>query len=242
MYSDIAVIIPARIGSTRLPAKPLKIIGDKTMIEHVVAQIRTSGIEEIYVATDSEEIADKLKTSDARIIITSTDCKTGTDRVYEAFQKLKNNDKVNYVINVQGDMPFIDGKLVLDIANGLKSKKHDIMTAVAKVGLDIAQSFSNVKVVIDKNMKALYFSRALIPHNAEEFLYHIGIYGFQKEALERFVKMEMTEYEKIEKLEQLRALENGMNIGVCYSDQIPISVDTEEDLEKAREYWQERKG
>jgi 3-deoxy-manno-octulosonate cytidylyltransferase (CMP-KDO synthetase) len=133
-------------------------------------------------------------------------------------------------------MPFIDESIIPKIIEGLKTGRFDIMTSVVKVGKDIAGSSSNVKVVIDKNNKALYFSRSLVPSGASEFLYHVGIYGFKAPLLEKFVLLEQSENEKSENLEQLRALDNGMTIGVCYSNEIPISVDTKEDLAKARDF------
>lgn len=236
MHNDVVVIVPARLGSTRLHNKPLQIIGNQTMIEHVLARIQKIGISNLYVATDSEEISSLVMKRGFEAIMTDNDCPTGTDRVYEAFKKLPDHDKINYIINVQGDMPFIDGAVILEIIAGLKKNDFDIMTSVVKVNEDVAASPSNVKVVISKNDKALYFSRAPVPTGSEEFFYHVGIYGFKAKALEKFVSLEQTLNEKFEKLEQLRALDNDMTIGVCYSNEIPISVDTEEDLIKAREF------
>jgi 3-deoxy-manno-octulosonate cytidylyltransferase (CMP-KDO synthetase) len=177
-----------------------------------------------------------VKIAGAVPIMTDPDCPTGSDRVFEALQTMPEGKKIKYIINVQGDMPFIKPSVVSDIINGLKSGVAEIMTAVAKVGEDVAASSSNVKVVVGKSNLAMYFSRSMIPHGAKEFLYHVGIYGFTREALEKFVNLPQSECEKLEKLEQLRALENGMKIGVVFSDEIPISVDTPEDLEKARKY------
>ena len=236
MYSDVVVIIPARIASTRLERKPLQMIGSKTMIEHVVSRVnKIKGII-VIVATDSEEIFSHIKERGFSAVMTSKNCLTGTDRIYEAFKNLPNRDKIKYIINVQGDMPFIDVSVISGIIKGLKNNSFDIMTSVVKVGKDIAAFASNVKVVIDKNNKALYFSRSLVPNGASEFLYHVGIYGFGVEILKKFVLLKQSENEKAESLEQLRALDNGMTIGVCYSKEIPISVDTKEDLEKAREF------
>jgi len=236
-HSDVAFIIPSRLASTRLPKKALADIGGKTMIEHVVSRLSSGAENNLYVATDSPDIAEKVKNYGGVAIMTSVDCKTGSDRAFEAFQKIQHSDKIKYIINVQGDMPFVDYEVVKQIIDKLKNSDFDIVTSVVKVGLDIANSDSNVKVVKDMNDKALYFSRSVIPHGAQEFLYHVGIYGFRAEALEKFVKLDETRYEAVEKLEQLRALENGMSIGVVVSNEIPISVDTQADLEKAREYY-----
>jgi 3-deoxy-manno-octulosonate cytidylyltransferase (CMP-KDO synthetase) len=237
MYSDTTVIIPSRLGSKRLPEKSLAKIGNMTMIEHVITKIKESNIQNIYVATDSKQIADLATSRGAIAIMTDANCPSGTDRVYEAFQKLENKDKINYVINVQGDMPFIDTGVIVNIINTLKKGVFDIVTSVVNVDKNIAMSNASVKVVIDKNNKAMYFSREPIPHNSQNYLYHVGIYGFTKNALSRFVTLEQSDYEKSENLEQLRALENGLSIGVCYSDQVPISVDTKEDLEEARNWY-----
>ncbi len=236
MYSDVVVIIPARIASTRLENKPLQMIGDKTMIEHVVSRVKKLEVADVVVATDSEEIAFFVDKAGGKSVMTNKNCLTGTDRVYEAFKKLPNCDKIGYIVNVQGDMPFVDESVIFEIITTLKKNKFDIITSAVKVGKDIADSSSNVKVVIDKNNKALYFSRSLVPSGASEFLYHVGIYGFGIKALEKFISLEQSKNEKDENLEQLRALDNGMTIGVCHSKEIPISVDTKEDLEKAREF------
>lgn len=113
MYKDVAVIIPSRLEATRLPGKPLAQIGEMTMIEHVITRIKNSGFENVYVATDSDEIADIAKSRGALAIMTDKDCPTGTDRVYQAFLKLPDRATINYVINVQGDMPFVDGSFIL---------------------------------------------------------------------------------------------------------------------------------
>ncbi len=237
IYSDVAVIIPSRIGSTRLPKKPLAKIGDKIMIEHVVNNLAQLNFPHLFVATDDKEIQNILEQKNINVIMTKPECESGTDRVHEALQSLPNTREINYVVNVQGDMPFINGTVILDLIERLKNSDFDIMTPAVKVGFDIINSESNVKIAIDPNNKALYFSRSLIPHGAKEFLYHVGIYAFKKAALEKFVTLEQTANEKLEKLEQLRALDNGMKIGVCFCDDIPISVDTTEDLEKARKWY-----
>jgi 3-deoxy-manno-octulosonate cytidylyltransferase (CMP-KDO synthetase) len=236
-YSDVAFIIPSRIGSTRLPNKPLAQIGDKSMIEHVVSRLRPKETKNLYVATDCQEIVEKVENAGGIAMMTSKNCPTGSDRVYEALKKIPNSDTISYVINIQGDMPFVDYDVLEKIIYKLKNSDFDIVTPVVAVDKKIAKSESNVKVVADKNDKALYFSRSVIPYGAEDFLYHVGIYGYKTEALERFVNLKVTKHESVEKLEQLRALENGMSIGIVYSNEIPISVDTQEDLDKAREYY-----
>lgn len=238
MHSDVAIIIPSRLDSLRLPKKPLQLIGELSIIEHVLRQVHLTKLKNVYVATDSEIIAKKVTDFDGQLIMTSQECQTGTDRVYEAFQAIPDNHNINYILNVQGDMPFIEPESIIKVIETLKSTDHDIMTPVVKVGIDAVNGHSNVKVIIDHNDKALYFSRSLIPHGAEEFLYHVGMYGFRKKALDKFINLPVSTLELSEKLEQLRALQNNMSIGVCYVNNIPISVDTAEDLNKAIKFYQ----
>ncbi len=240
MYSDVAIIIPSRLNSVRLSQKPLKLIGEISMIEHVVRQVLSTGLTNIYVATDSDSIAKKVTDAGGKFIFTSEECQSGTDRVYEAFQAIENKHDINYILNVQGDMPFVEPESIIKVIESLKSSDHDIMTPVAKVSIEIADNPSNVKVIIDHNDKALYFSRNLIPHGSDEFLYHVGIYGFRKEALSKFMSLPASSLELSEKLEQLRALQNNMSIGVCHVENIPISVDTQQDLDKAIEFYQQK--
>jgi len=189
MYSDVAVIIPSRLSSKRLPKKPLQLIGPVTLIEHVINSLKKLDMEHVYVATDSELIMGKAIAANCKYIIVKGDCDTGTDRVYNAFLKLPNANKINYIINVQGDMPFINPEIIIAVIDNLKNSSYDIMTPVTKVGIDVAQSHSNVKVIATPSGRALYFSRNMIPYGKQEFLYHFGIYGYRKEALSTFVRL-----------------------------------------------------
>jgi 3-deoxy-manno-octulosonate cytidylyltransferase (CMP-KDO synthetase) len=236
MYDDILLIIPSRLGSTRLHEKALRIIGQKPMIQHVYERAKEAGFAHIYVATDSESIRMAIEKIGGKVVMTDSQLPSGTDRVFAATQKL-NLKEIKYVINLQGDMPFIDHTSIIKLADALKTSNTDITTLAAKVDLAYASSESNVKIVTDKSGKALYFSRSLIPHNAGAYLYHIGAYGFRIDALAKFISLPESYLEKTEKLEQLRALENGFQIQVCEVDSIPISVDTEEDLKKAQDYY-----
>lgn len=237
MHSDVAIIIPSRLDSVRLFKKPLQTIGNLSMIEHVLKQVHSTGLKNIFVATDSNDIAEKVTNYGGQFILTSSQCPSGTDRVYEAFHLIPENHNINYILNVQGDMPFIEAETILAVIDTLKHSEYEIVTPVVKVNLQLANSNSNVKVVTDSNNQALYFSRSLIPYGANEFLYHIGIYGFRKTALDKFVKLPPSSLEQSEKLEQLRALENNMSIGVCYVNNVPISVDTAEDLNQALAFF-----
>lgn len=236
--NDVAIIIPARIGSTRLPRKMLRMIGGKTLIEHVVTRVSDANAGDIFVATDSMEIAKVVESSGNVAIITDEACLSGSDRVYQALTKMNNNAGYKFIINVQGDMPFIDGKIIRDLVAKLQDNDVDITTSYVKIDKEAAMLPENVKIVKDNSDKALYFSRAPIPYGADEYLYHVGVYGFTVEALNRFVNLSKGKYEQQESLEQLRALENGMVIGLVESSQVPISIDTEQDLDKANKYFE----
>lgn len=238
-HSDVAIIIPSRLGSTRLAEKPLKLIGSLSIIERVFTNVKQTNLEHIYVTTDSEKIADKITKLGGKVIFTDSNIPCGTNRVYEAFTKIPDNTNINYIVNVQGDMPFIEPSSIIKAIEELKKSDYDIMTPVVKVGIDVVKDHSNVNAVVDLKGRALYFSRSIIPNGAKDFLYHVGMYVFRKNALKRFVELEPTSLEKIERLEQLRALENGMSIGTCLVDNVPISVDTEEDLIKAIKFYEE---
>lgn len=237
-HQDVAIIIPSRLSSTRLTCKPLQLIGSSTLIERVFKQVNQTNLEHIYVATDSQEIASVIEKLGGKVIFTDSNIPTGTDRTYEAFKLIPNNQNINYIVNVQGDMPFIEPESILKVIEDLKNSNYDIVTPVVKVEKDSVEAASNVTVAIDSKGKAIYFSRSLIPNGAEEFLYHVGMYGFRKSALEKFVALEPTFLEKTERLEQLRLLENGMTIGTCLVNNVPISVDTPEDLSKAVKFYE----
>jgi 3-deoxy-manno-octulosonate cytidylyltransferase (CMP-KDO synthetase) len=228
---NIALIIPSRLNSTRLPQKPLAKIGSMTMIEHVVLAGIKSGIESVYVATDSADIANLAEERGAKAIITNQECVSGTDRVFLAAQLADLPHEV--IINLQGDMPFVDPQVIAQVGQMCANGDWDITTAVAPAKVEYAKSSSNVKAIVDQNGRALYFSRSMIPYNALEYLCHIGIYAFKKEALQKFCSLPMSAIEKAESLEQLRALDNGMTIGACRVADMPISVDTPEDLANA---------
>ncbi|XVN41720.1 MAG: 3-deoxy-manno-octulosonate cytidylyltransferase [Rickettsia endosymbiont of Argas persicus] len=240
-HQDVAIIIPSRLSSTRLKHKPLQLIGSSTLIERVFKQVNQTNLEHIYVATDSQEIANIIKKLGGKVIFTDSDIPTGTDRTYEAFKLIPNNQDINYIVNVQGDMPFIETDSILKVIEYLKNSLYDVVTPVVRVDKDSVEAASNVTVAIDANGEALYFSRSLIPNGAEEFLYHVGMYGYRKHVLEKFITLRPTSLEKTERLEQLRLLENGITIGTCLVDNVPISVDTPDDLSKALKFYEKNK-
>src|ERR1700677_1461412 len=189
MYQDVAIIIPARLASTRLPRKMLLPIGNLALIEHTYQRALEADVGTVYVATDSAEIGALIENMGGRYIMTREDCAKGSDRVHEALQFIPHRNEIKYVVNIQGDMPVLDPRVIRQVIEYLKSSNFDIVTPVTRVGIDVASSSGNVKVVVDRHNRALYFSRGMIPHGASEWFYHIGIYGFRIEALEKFVAL-----------------------------------------------------
>lgn len=232
-------VIPARYGSTRLEGKPLVDIIGKPMIQHVYENVtRSSILDDVIVATDDSKIKKVVDGFGGKAVLTSPDYTTGTDRVAEVARNLD----VQVVVNIQGDEPFINPEMINEVAEPLLRDKNILMgTLMHKIKNEEDLSNPNVvKVVTDKSGFALYFSRSLIPyprrsegHRAFE---HIGIYSYQKDFLLKFAELKPTPLETSESLEQLRALENGYRIKVVLTKQkyIALSVDTPEDLEKAR--------
>lgn len=230
------IIIPSRLGSTRLPNKPLADINGKTMIIRVLEQAKKANITDILVAAAEIEITSEVEKNGFKAVLTNPNHPSGTDRIYEALEKTEGN--FDFIVNLQGDLPTIDPQIISDLLNLIKTSNFDIVTAVAEITDEHEKTNPNVvKAVVSwKNEttgKALYFTRATAPHGTEKFYHHIGIYVYKKAALEKFVKLQPSQLEKAEKLEQLRALENDMTIGVLKVTTIPLGVDTAEDLKKA---------
>lgn len=230
-----AIIIPARMGSTRLNGKPLALIGDKSMIQHVSLRALESEVGDVYVATDSAEIAKEAEIVGAVPILTSH-AETGTDRIWEAVNIIRSNNPYNFIINLQGDLPFIDLDIIKSIDYVLKSSNVDIVTPVNKEVAVHPNNPSRVKAKMSSNGMALDFSREMFD-DGDFFWHHIGIYGFQKDSLENFVNLPQSAREKETNLEQLRALDNGMKIRLLEVKNDVISVDTVEDLYFARNLY-----
>lgn len=236
--SQTVIIIPARLASTRLPNKPIADICGKTMIQRVYEQALLADVGDVIIACDSEKIADEIKKFGGKFVITDPALPSGTDRIYAALQKMENKN-FEIVVNLQGDLPEIDPKIIKAAAEVAQKEACDIATLACKIKDESQITNPNiVKIAIaftKENLgKALYFSREAIPHNSSDYYHHIGIYAYKKSALEKFVKLSPSNLEKCESLEQLRALENNMTIFVQIVDENPMSVDTKEDLEKVR--------
>lgn len=246
---NTVVIIPARLNSSRLPGKVLLDICGKPMVQHVYeAAKKSDGIVDVYIATDSDEVVSACKLFTENIIMTSNKHESGTDRLAQAVE----NINCESVINVQGDEPLIDPQLITQLAQALQEENIKMVSAMHKINTTSELKSPNaVKVTVDNSSKALYFSRSIIPHHRDnweallnyhdtipeplKFFKHIGIYGYTKEFLQNYAQMEQTYLEKLEKLEQLRVLENGFNIKMIETEYIPVGVDVQEDLEKVRE-------
>jgi 3-deoxy-manno-octulosonate cytidylyltransferase (CMP-KDO synthetase) len=225
--------------ATRLPGKPLADIGGVAMIVHVWRRAIESGAGDVVVATDAEEIASVIDDAGGTAIMTRSDHQSGSDRVYEAVQAVDGNAKVDFVVNLQGDLPLLDPDLVTACLRPLEYGDADIATLAAEITDEAEREDPNVVKVVGapagpgNTMQALYFSRATVPFGDGPLYHHIGIYAFRRAALERFVSLPRSTLEQREKLEQLRALEAGMRIDVALVDTVPIGVDTPADLERA---------
>lgn len=227
--SGIIGVIPARYGSTRFPGKPLALLLGKTLLQWVYEGASQSRfLEEIIVATDDERIADVARKFGAKAVMTRSDHASGTDRVAEALQ----GEAASVVVNIQADEPMVEGWMIDRLILPLAAKEAELTSLMAPVyDLSLVNDCNRVKVVVDKKGYALYFSRSPLPYAAQDFFYqHIGIYGFQREVLEAFCRLEPSRLEKSERLEQLRALENGFRIRMVEIKEPTIGVDTPEDL------------
>lgn len=238
-------IIPARFGSSRFPGKPLADINGKSMIMRVYEQAKKA-YENVYVATDDQQIFEHVKQNNGKVILTSTEHKSGTERCAEAYNIIKNEEKRSFdiVVNIQGDEPFISENQLKSILTCF-SKNTQIATLTKKI-TDYNDIFdiNKPKVVFDNNLFAIYFSRSPIPYfrnieksnwlNHGDFYKHIGLYAYNSDILQEIVKLKQSKLELAESLEQLRWIENGFKIKVKITDEETISVDTAEDLEKAK--------
>lgn len=239
-------IIPARYASTRFPGKPLIEIAGKLMIQRVYEQV-SKCLDEVWVATDDQRIYSAVENFGGKVIMTSSEHKSGTDRVNEAYIKIveKQSKKFDVVINIQGDEPFIHPTQIKSLMGCFDNKDVDIATLIKKIDKQNELFDTNkVKVVKSKIGKALYFSRQTIPFirdvekeewiNKHTFYKHIGMYAYKSEILNKISKMPLGEIEQCESLEQLRWLENGLNIQTAITEIESIGIDTPEDLEKVR--------
>ena len=244
--TNTLILIPARMAAARLPGKPMAEIHGLPMICQVVDRAREADIGDPVVATDSQEILAAVEAHGAKAVMTREDHESGSDRIWEALEKVDPDGKADTIINVQGDLPALDPRLIRQSISPLENQTVDIATLAAEIRDEGEKTNPNVVKAIgtpisNNRLRALYFSRATAPHGEGPLYHHIGLYAYRRSALQKFVSLEPGTLEKREKLEQLRALENGMRIDIELVRTIPHGVDTPEDLEKARQILERRK-
>lgn len=237
-------IIPARYASTRFPGKPLADMGGKPMIQRVYEQVKRA-VHDVWVATDDSRIFETVQLFGGKAVMTSTEHRSGTDRIQEAYSKI--GEDFDVVINVQGDEPFIQPEQIESLKECFDSKDVELATLVKPFkkedGFDVLFNPNSPKVVINKKNEAIYFSRSIVPyirdaHHTEwldkhMFYKHIGMYAYRVDVLKEITQLPQSSLEKAESLEQLRWIENGYRIRVGYTDVETIGIDTPEDMERA---------
>ena len=234
------IVIPARMASTRLPGKPLADIGGEAMISRVWKRACAANRGPVLVAAAEREIADVIEAAGGRAVLTDPALASGSDRVFRAVESTDRASEHDVVVNVQGDLPALDPGSIGTVLDALAATGADIATLAAEIRDDEDRTNpAVVKAIVswsrnEKVGRALYFTRAAAPWGEGPLYYHVGIYAFRRAALARFVSLQPSSLEKREKLEQLRALEAAMSIAVGLVDSVPLSVDTEADLEEAR--------
>jgi 3-deoxy-manno-octulosonate cytidylyltransferase (CMP-KDO synthetase) len=238
---EILGIIPARYASTRFPGKPLTMINGKTMIQRVYEQASSSSLSQVIVATDDQRILDHVNSFGGKAIMTAEHHQSGTDRCFEAYQK--HDIPFDYIINIQGDEPFIRPEQIDLVASCFRNPQTQLATLIKKI--ETAEELYNVnapKVVVNLAGEAMYFSRQPIPycrnvpndiwHKQHTYYKHIGIYGYRADILEQITRLPLSGLEMAESLEQLRWLENGFRIATAVTEFETIGIDTPEDLER----------
>ena len=240
------IIIPARIGSTRLPEKPLVDLGGKPMVVRVLEQGLAADLGPVVVACDDVRVAEAVREAGGTACMTDPALPKGSDRSYQALCQVDPEERYNVVINLQGDSPTTEPEALHAAFKALASTDFDISTvAVKKTELEEAQNPHICKIVLsgseeDPVRQALYFSRSMIPFGASSFYYHIGLYVYRRPALKMFSEAPLSSLEDAENLEQLRALELGLKIGVALVSTIPQEVNTPEDLSQVQAYFEKR--
>lgn len=243
MVQNPVILIPARMASTRLPDKPLADIHGVPMIVHVWRRAAEAKLGPVYVACAEEAIARAVWAAGGQAVLTHPAHPSGSDRIFEALIKIDPARNFDAIINVQGDLPTIDPTLIRRVLDPLADPAVDIATLAVEITEEAERTNPNVVKAVtafgpNGIGRALYFSRATVPANADEKVgphyHHIGLYAYRRAALQRFVGLKPGQLEQREKLEQLRALENGMRIDVARVDTLPLGVDTPADLARAR--------
>ena len=244
---DALILIPARMTATRLPGKPLADIHGEPMIVHVWRRAMESGIGPVVVATDSPEILAAVEAAGGRAVLTRDDHPSGSDRIKEAADLVDPEGRHEVIVNVQGDLPTIDPRVIAASVGPLANAAVDIVTLAAVITREEEKTEPSVVKAIGSeiapgHMRALYFTRATAPSGEGPLYHHIGLYAYRRSALDRFVSLPPSPLEKRERLEQLRAVEDGMRIDIIVVDDVPLGVDTPHDLERARAILKSRAG
>ncbi|WP_105383809.1 3-deoxy-manno-octulosonate cytidylyltransferase [Neorhizobium alkalisoli] len=238
-FDRTLVLIPARMASTRLPGKPLADIAGLPMIVQVAKRAQEAEAGRIIVAVDDQAVYDAVAAAGFEVVMTRQDHQSGSDRIFEAVQKADPNAEMEFIINVQGDLPTIEPEAVRASLRPLENRSTDIATLTVEITDEHEKTNPSVVKIVgsplsETRLRALYFTRATAPHGNGPLYHHIGLYAYRRAALEKFVSLGPSVLEKRESLEQLRALEAGMRIDVEIVDSVPLGVDTPADLEKAR--------
>jgi 3-deoxy-manno-octulosonate cytidylyltransferase (CMP-KDO synthetase) len=239
------ILIPSRMAATRLPGKPLLKINNLSIISHVFKRAEEANIGEVVVATEDQEILEDVLKNGGKAVLTQSDHKTGTDRVFEAYKKLDIKN-VDYILNLQGDEPDINKDDIINLNNFMINQDAELGTLAAKIKDNKMLDNKNVvKVILENKLEesnfptALNFTRDNLSADNQNIYHHVGIYSYKISVLEKFVSLDQTDNDKINKLEQLRALDNKLKINVALAKSSPIGVDTEEDylaIKKIMEY------
>ena len=238
------IIIPSRLSATRLPGKPLLKINGLSIISHVFKKAEEANIGEVIVAAEDQEIIDDVKKNGGHAILTKNHHKSGTDRIYEVFQKI-DNSKIDLVMNLQGDEPLIDTDDIKNLNNQMVRNNSQLGTLASKIfDNKVYENDNNVKVITKENLNSSNFPEAVnfirnVSKQKEHIYHHLGIYCYQKETLKSFVSCNQSSGEIKNKLEQLRALDNNIKINVALAKSSSIGVDTKEDfvaIKKIMEY------
>jgi len=239
------ILIPSRMAATRLPGKPLLKINNLSIISHVFKRAEEANIGEVVVATEDQEVLEDVLKNGGKAILTQSDHKTGTDRVFEAYKKLDIKN-VDYILNLQGDEPDINKDDIINLNNLMINQDAELGTLAAKIKDNKMLDNRNVvKVILENKLEesnfptALNFTRDNLSADSQNIYHHIGIYSYKISVLEKFVSLDQTNNEKKNKLEQLRALDNKLKINVALAKSSPIGVDTKEDylaIKKIMEY------
>ena len=230
------ILIPSRLAATRLPNKPLLKINGLSIINLVYEKAQSANIGDVFVATGDEEIVKEVTKKGGKCVLTKKEHQTGTDRIFEAFQKLE-LDNVDYIINLQGDEPMIDIEDIKNLNTNAIKKKSNITTLACKIkDKNVLNNSNIVKVITDKKIstesmsRANAFSREILFDRNANIYHHVGIYMYNVSTLKKFINLKQTKNEIDQRLEQLRAIENNIEINVILANSSPIGVDTEEDF------------